>query len=371
MDSHICCIFNYGPHYRWPIYNLMSKNFKIDFCLGDKLINTSNIKKFNYNDLEGFTTLLKNVKIFGPLYWQVGAIKQLFNKKYSKYLILGEPFCLSSWIILFLAKILSKEVICWTHGYLNKSNAKRRKITRFYFSLFDKIMTYNERSKQIMIEEGIDKSKFYVIANSLDTDSHLQIRTKLEKNDIFVKHFGNNFPTVIYCGRIQKIKRLDLLFEALVILKNRDILCNLLLVGKEDENVNINKMIDEYNLKDNVWCYGACYDEELLASFFYNSAVCVSPGNVGLTAIHSLSFGCPVITNDNLNRQMPEFESIKPSITGDFFKENDVEDLASIIYKWINKNNQELDLIHKAAFAEIDRKWNIYNQLNILKDVFS
>ena len=44
----------------------------------------------------------------------------------------------------------------------------------------------------------------------------------------------------------------------------------------------------------------------------------VSPGNVGLTAIHSLSYGTPVLTHNNFNNQMPEVESIQPGFNGYF-----------------------------------------------------
>lgn len=55
--------------------------------------------------------------------------------------------------------------------------------------------------------------------------------------------------------------------------------------------------------------------------------MCVCPAAVGLTAIHALSYGCPVISNDNVETQMPEFESIVEGETGSLFKENDIEDL--------------------------------------------
>lgn len=56
------------------------------------------------------------------------------------------------------------------------------------------------------------------------------------------------------------------------------------------------------------------------AEFIYNADLCVSPGNVGLTAMHSLVFGCPVITHNCFEWQMPEFEAIQPGITGDFLR---------------------------------------------------
>lgn len=103
---------------------------------------------------------------------------------------------------------------------------------------------------------------------------------------------------------------------------------------------------------------------------FYNADVCVSPGNVGLTAIHSLTYGCPVITHNNFPFQGPEFESIIQGKTGDFFQENDVNSLADTIQKWLSQNLHSREAIRQFAYQTIDTKWNLYYQMNILKQVF-
>jgi glycosyltransferase involved in cell wall biosynthesis len=109
----------------------------------------------------------------------------------------------------------------------------------------------------------------------------------------------------------------------------------------------------------------------IIAELFYNANVCVSPGNVGLTAIHSLTFGCPVITHGNLPDQMPEFEAIRPGITGDFFKENDAYDLSEKIKKWISLNDAQRDETRNAAYKEIDQKWNIHYQINTIRKIIN
>ena len=54
----------------------------------------------------------------------------------------------------------------------------------------------------------------------------------------------------------------------------------------------------------------------------------VSPGNVGLNAVHALSYGTPVITHNNVNNQMPEHETIIENFNGCFHKENDINSIA-------------------------------------------
>jgi glycosyltransferase involved in cell wall biosynthesis len=80
--------------------------------------------------------------------------------------------------------------------------------------------------------------------------------------------------------------------------------------------------------------YGACYDEPTLARLFAAANVTVSPGNVGLTCMHSLGYGVPVITHDDADAQMPEWEAITPGVTGDFFSRDAVNELADAIRRW-------------------------------------
>lgn len=53
--------------------------------------------------------------------------------------------------------------------------------------------------------------------------------------------------------------------------------------------------------------------------------------------MHSLSFGLPILTTDNLPLHFPEFELIKPGYNGDLFIDNSFEDLANKIIEWRNK----------------------------------
>ena len=118
---------------------------------------------------------------------------------------------------------------------------------------------------------------------------------------------------------------------------------------------------------DKVWFYGVCYDEKTNAELIYNADLCVSPGNVGLTAMHSLVFGCPVITHNCFEWQMPEYEAIQAGVTGDFFTMDDTDDLTMVISRWFARKMDSREEVRKACFNEIDSNWNPYYQMDIIK----
>ena len=70
---------------------------------------------------------------------------------------------------------------------------------------------------------------------------------------------------------------------------------------------------------------GEVYSESELCPLIAAADLCVSPGAVGLTVMHALVYGTPVITHDDLDNQKPEFEAIQPGVTGALFRRGDVQ----------------------------------------------
>jgi glycosyltransferase involved in cell wall biosynthesis len=363
--NKIACIFNFPSHYRAPIYTLMDSELNCDFYFADKAC-TPNLKKINYKTLNNFKKELKTSFFLGGFSWMNGAVSLLF-KPYKSYFLIGEPFCISTWLIIFFAKLNNKKVYLWSHGWYGKEGRLKSIIKKLFFGQADKVFLYGNYAKGLMIENGFEKDKLKVIYNSLDYQLQLNFRNSLSKTEVYHNYFNNDYPVLIYIGRVQNVKRLDLLINAMSTLKDRNYNMNLLILGGNHEDVNLLRLIEEKDLREHVWRYGPCYEEAKISEFIYNANVCVSPGNVGLTAIHALTYGTPVVTHNNFKNQMPEFESIKEDVTGSFFAENNVEDLANSILKFTYISELEREKIRSNAYSVIDNYYNPINQIEIFK----
>lgn len=364
-----CFVFNMAPLYRKGIYYLMDNNFDADWYFSKGI---GNIKTLDINKL-------KNAKIVNSIflfksnwYYQYNIVNLLFRRDYDKYLMLGDLFCISTWLLLLLRKVLflNKKIYLWTHGWYGRESLIKRILKRFYFSLADGIFLYGNYAKKLMISHGFDASKLFVIHNSLDYDKQLAIRYKLTLSDIYKNYFNNNYPVLVFIGRITKVKRLDLLLESLNILKNKGEVYNLVIIGDGEEKSQLQYMVNSLSLQNNVWFYGACYDEYMNAMLLYNADLCVSPGNVGLTAIHSMSFGTPVITHNNYMNQMPEFESIINEQTGAFFDYDNTLAIANCISNWFINHEKDREIIRSKCYDVIDKEWNPNYQIDILRRYF-
>lgn len=345
----------------------MDKELPCDFYLGDTLGNS--IKLMQYQSLSGYKATLRNIHLTSRRFlWQKGILNLIF-KPYKHYIITGSPGCLSNWVLLLLALPMGKKVYAWTHGMKGDKKGKGKLFEKTFFKLCYRVLLYGNYSRNIMLQEGFKGEKLVTIYNSLNHRLQLAIREKMEPTEIYHNHFNSHYPVIVYTGRIQKSKKLEMLVLAVRELKNQGLDCNLVFVGDDLENGYLQNLVEKQSLQAQTWFYGPCYNEKELAQLLYNATVCVSPGPIGLTAVHALTYGCPVITNNDYKNQMPEHEAIIPGMTGDFFGDNDVRDLVRVINKWLIQSPELRSKIRKAAYEVIDTKWNPQNQLKVIKNV--
>lgn len=359
----VCCILNFPSHYRKEIYKKMENELNAHFYFGN--IDDNKIKKIDFDNFKNKIASLQTIRIFGQFNWIKNTVRLSF-KNYSVYIITGEPYCISSWFILILNSILRKRTYTWTHGWYGSERGLRKLIKWVYFQLPTGNFLYGHRAKELMHNEGFNAKNQIVIYNSLNYEEQLEIRHKLTKNNIYTNYFNNSYPVLIYSGRLNPVKKIDFLLKAVSELIVEGVHCNLFIIGEGPERDTLEKQAkNDRNLKGGVYFYGSCYDENKIGDFFYNAQCCVSPGNVGLTGVHAMTYGCPVITHDNFSEQMPEYEVVIPGLTGEFFIQNSIEDLKLKIKKVLVKS----DYMEKCCFSVIDEKYNTRTQMEIFKEI--
>lgn len=362
--TDICCIFNYYSFYRKVIYEMMDKELGCDFYIGEKYVTP--LKKADAYELKGFKGYL-NVT-FGIIHRFKGAHRAVMNRQYKYYIALGDPYCLSIWWLLIWSKITGKKTIFWSHGWYRDGNLIQNMFYHIFWRLTDHALLYGNYARNHMIQKGINPEKLTCIYNSLDYDAEVK-RRNTETENIINKHFGNNYPVLFFVGRLIEGKQLDKIITAMRIIEDKyEMKVNCVLIGDGPCKETIEKQVHINKLQERVWFYGACYDEDELSQLIKHCDVCVSPGNIGLTVMHSLTYGAPVITGDDFDHQGPEFEAIQPGNTGAFYKQGDIEDLAKTIYGWLSKV-PEREMLRQNCYKIIDNYYNPHKQIETIKNV--
>lgn len=359
----LCLIYNFAPSYRKAIFTAIDSLWDCTWFFGT---NKTDIKGLDLNVLKNVETIPNKIVVKAPFYRQQSVVKKALNTGATTFFVLGDLYCLSTWILALRLKFSKKKLYYWTHGWYGKEGFATKIIKKLFFKLADGVFLYGNHARKLMIKEGFNPDKLFVIHNSLDHRQQVLLRNQCSSSDIFVKHFGNDYPVLLFIGRLTAVKKLDMLIDAVSLLHKSGVKCNLVLVGNGTESDKLKQLVNQRNISDYVWFYGACYNDTKNANLIYNADLCVAPGNVGLTAIHSMVFGTPVISHDDFKWQMPEFEAIRPGETGDFFKAGDVDSLAKTIRTWL-ETHTDRDKTRQYCYNEIDSYWTPEYQMEVLE----
>ena len=368
---------NLAPHYRAPLWRVLLNNpgWNMHFFYGDHA-NVVETIDFEREGLSLNSKQIHKVKNYWwkgtVLIWQKGVIRECMKSQFEFAVFPGEMSRLSTWVAAIICRLRGVKVVFWEHGLYGNEKGFRLILKKAFFSLAHKHLLYERRAKKLMIEHGFAPDNLYVFFNSLDYDVHKVLRHKLQaldKKDVFPFFTNPYLPVVIFIGRLTGVKKLDLLLQAVNQINDKQTDVNLLIVG---DGAHKNSLEEQGRAGiQNGWLYfaGACYDEEKNGRYLSMSDLCVSPGNVGLTAIHSLSFGTPVCTHDNMYHQMPESGAIQAGHNGFFFKENDAKDLKVKIEDWLNLMDRRQ--VRKNSYEIIDKYYNPHYQLTVFNRLVS
>jgi glycosyltransferase involved in cell wall biosynthesis len=287
----------------------------------------------------------------GQMLIQPGVLLLPFQRKWDCVIFLGNAYYLTTWLSAALCRLTGKRVLMWTHGYRSEKTGWTAIFKNSFFRLAHGLILYGERGKAAMRKQEFSENRLYVAYNCLDHEAHLALRHRFGSCErIAMEQFGNERPVIIWAGRFEKGKALPVLIQAVGELVARENPVNALLIGDGPERAFIEKMTKDMGLSDFVRLPGPIYEQEELARLLMGSDLAVSPGPVGLFAIHAQTFGLPIVTCDAWERQGPEAESIKEGVTGSFFKSGDASSLASSIAYWLGRQRER-----EACYHQVDQ----------------
>ena len=333
----VAVVYHYFQHYRSAIFDTLcrSERYEYIFVADTENMYDSGVEPWQAPEGVCFQRARCLNLPFGFM-WQRGVVNIAFRQDIDAIIFFGNAYYLATWASAILAKLRRKRVIFWTHGWLKPDRGMKGWVRRRFYSQADAVLVYGHFAKQIALQNGFPPERFHVVYNSLDYSRQRELRDKITEErltQVRSELFGRpELPIVLCVTRFIPRRRLDWLLEAASKLRRDGHEMNILLVGEGSEEDNLRRMATRLDLP--VCFYGPCYDEQRLAELNLISCVTAAPGMVGLSAIQSLAYGVPVITQDDPHSQMPEAEAVVPGQTGDTFRDGEVEDLARVLHKW-------------------------------------
>jgi len=216
------------------------------------------------------------------------------------------------------AKLLGRKFVWWGHGVSPTSGGGSLRLRLLLARFADAMIFYDEGGAKRFIALGVPQQKVFVATNSIDTE---EIAPLVEQRPLAKRH------RILYVGRLLPGKKVELLIRAFARALPRlrhDV--ELTIIGSGPEQKRLAQVVEQLDLLKHVCFVPALYEQVKLAPYFNSAYVSVSPGFIGLGAIHSLAYGVPVlVARDEPHR--PEVNALEENIDAIFFNSDDVENL--------------------------------------------
>jgi glycosyltransferase involved in cell wall biosynthesis len=234
------------------------------------------------------------------------------------------------------ARSMRVPVILWGHGFSKQESGLRRWLRAQSCRLADAILTYNYTAADSLVRGGIPRTRVFVALNSLDQvpiqSARAQWIADQERLAAFKREHGLDAgPVLLFCSRLDPANRVDMLIAATKALLPRHPGLRTVVIGGGPHQPELEEMARKLGVSGRVTFTGAMYGEAQVAPWFVSSSAFVYPANIGLSILHAMGYGLPVITSDRTDTQNPEIEAMQHEHNGLTYAHDSQEALNSAI----------------------------------------
>jgi glycosyltransferase involved in cell wall biosynthesis len=330
---------NTMPHYRARIFELLSQCDRVNFIIVADTGNAETpflqtLQNFEDRNIRHVPVKTKVIKLPGipVLTWQPDTLRIIWKERPAAIIAMGSPYSVTAWLLGLMGRALGIPVIMWGHGLLNFESGPKWWIRLLFYRLAAAQLLYGDHARKLLMAKGFDPDTLYVVYNSLDYDRQQAIMCEIKDADrqLWREELGVKVGEglVTFTGRLQRVKRLDLLILAVAELAARGRRVHVALIGEGSERKNLEQLSRERGVTDLVHFLGANYNERFLGLALSTADLSVVPSGAGLSVMHAMTYGTPVLIHDRIAQHFPEWEAVEEGVTGFYYKYDDTHDLA-------------------------------------------
>ncbi len=261
---------------------------------------------------------------------------------------------------LLKAKLGGVPTVLWGHGFSKRDRPSQRAVRKFFAERGTAVMFYDAYTAQKHIDEGWDSSRVFVAPNTVDQQEAAQARERWlsdpERLSAFQREHGlTPGQVLLYVSRLDPANRVDMLIRATAKLKRQWPGIRTVIIGNGDqERERLREVAKEAGIDSSVFLKQGIYDEDELAPWFLSAAAYCYPENIGLSIIHAMSYGVPVVTSDCRECHNPEIAVLEPGVNGLTYQHGSLEDLSGTLSGLLSDAEQRGKLASNALATATD-----------------
>jgi len=285
------------PNYRAPFFDLLASACDGGMSLftglprpAESIATTDKLQVANY-------TLGKNFHLFGGSFYfcyQQGLLNWLEESGPDVLIMEANPRYLSSPSAADWMHDRDRPVIGWGLGAPPVSGFREKRRVNF-LRQFDALISYSQRGADEYATLGFPLDYLFVAHNSVSPAPSHPLPSRPST--------FNDQPNILFVGRLQARKNVDLLLGACAEMESQP---RLVIVGDGPERTALEELAEQ--IYPSAEFVGARHGDEL-KPFFEEADIFVLPGTGGLAVQEAMSYGLPIIvaqgdgTQDDLVRE--------------------------------------------------------------------
>ena len=302
--------------YRVPVYRELASRPGIDLQLW-----YGNHDTIKNADPDGFSAQEKALRTFRlggqEILWHQAQLDAVRSDQTDVVVLSWGSRYLSLGPALREAKRRGKAIVLWGHGYSKNDNTIKRWARDRIAKLADVLMFYDADTAQAAIDTGWPEDRIFVAPNAIDQKPIAAAREACladpsAREAFLAEQDLQDKRLLLYVSRFTPENCLDLLVEAIDLLRKRKPEVVVALVGGGEDFDRIEQMVAEYGLEEHMRLLGPIYDESTLAHWFTAAEAFVYPAAIGLSLYHAFGYGLPVVTDDSSTGHNPEIIAYVP-----------------------------------------------------------
>jgi glycosyltransferase involved in cell wall biosynthesis len=330
----VAVVTNVLPHYRSKFYEDLFRRVDVEVRVFCQASIPGTVLRVDHERFHDRVTLVPYVGMNRErIGWQRLPWRELLSS-FDVLFVLGNPRVLSNLALATWARLVGKPVILWGQAHTAGANPFTEGLRRSWMSLFDHLFLYTDGEVRRWKARGFRRQHVMGMNNGLDQDKidEAAAAWRPEQLDEWRQREGVGGRTlVLTCTRLEPKNHLESWIEAMpeVIARHPELLWAV--IGEGPERPRLESCVRERELDRHVRWVGSLFEESRLAPWFLTSKLLVHPTGIGLSLLHAFGYGLPVVTADDADIQMPEFDAFVPGETGILYRNGDVESLASAV----------------------------------------
>lgn len=217
---------------------------------------------------------------------------------------------------LIKARLSRVGTVIWGHGYSKRAGGVRTFFRNLVPRLSDSVLFYTRPVAEAFVESGFARGRVFAANNALDQGPIAAARARWLEDPGRLRAWQlerglADRPVVLFVSRLERDNRVDMLIDAAAALRSRRPEARTVIVGKGEALEELRARAARLGVADSVMFAGAIYDEDELAPYFLTARAFCYPQNIGLSCLHALGYGVPVVTSEDAGVQNPEFAALR------------------------------------------------------------